>query len=822
MRKGLAKKILDLIRDFTLFFLALGCVLLFSRCYEWILLALQHGTNIFSLSYLTSGLLIDLRISFLTAIPLWIIYRGMEETLSVANPALKSISWIITLVGIGNLLLITYFSATLVPLGPEFWAYSWVEMTNTIIASEWLSLLGFLLLLTLAVVVHWISRTTIKQSQEYLTRKVSITLCAGGFLAIVTGWLPGVIEDTTSKQQDNKLAYFISSSIRANNFYSDSQPRPDKTREYPFLHRTSEKDVLGPFFKDTSTPPNIVFLIVESLGGEFVGKSGRWNGFAPYLDSLAQESLYWPNGLSLSGRTFGVAPSLLGSLPPGRHGFMDLGPNYPHHQTLISLLNKQGYHTAFYSAYDTYFDNLDYFLEYQQTDFILNKQLIEKRYSRKISKDAQNYWGFADKTMFDIVSGILDTTAANPRLEVYHTLQSHSPFTVPNPEKYDQKFNSRLRSIKASDTRKKSYKQYQEELTTLLYTDEAIRTFMNNYKKRAEFKNTIFVITGDHWLIPVPQTSQISRYHVPIIMYSPLLKQSAHFKSVNTHANITPSITSFLEQNHDITIPDSVHWIGSVMDTSRSFHNMHSIPLMKNKNQLTDYIHKNYYLSSDQLFRLQDGLRLQSISASEKKTELQKSFNHFKMNNQYVVTNDKLYPGSMASEKPQKYNFIARYDTLFQRIDSLSLSADQQFHLARQHAFDDQYDTSRAIARRLLMRYPDYHDVRLLLGRTYAWEGQYDEARTIFNNVLKRDSTYYDTYNALSDTERWAGNPEAALKIINKGLEYHPDQEQFLEKKIRILAGLSRNAEAAKVYEHMQSKYPGSEKLQTLRQYILN
>ena len=103
--------------------------------------------------------------------------------------------------------------------------------------------------------------------------------------------------------------------------------------------------------------PNIVFIIVESLGGEFAGNGNQWSGFTPFLDSIIEKSLYWKNGLSLSGRTFGIMPSLLGSLPPGRQGFMSEGPVYPDHLTLISILKDQGYHTSHFSGFDTYFDD---------------------------------------------------------------------------------------------------------------------------------------------------------------------------------------------------------------------------------------------------------------------------------------------------------------------------------------------------------------------------------------------------------------------------------------------------------------------------------
>lgn len=817
-KNDITRKTLRVFRDFISVFLAVLAVFLLSRCYEWGILAWQHGVQPLNASYLLSGILRDFQISILATFPLWFVFKGLK--IFFPNLSTKIMAGIITAMGIGNAMLITYFSATLVPLGPEFWAYTWTEMTNTVIASEFLSIWSFLFMVAAAtgcyLAIQYLLRITTDSFRKPIVLGAPI-LATCTFALII--WIP--TSGSSPEYAANKFAYFASSAIQANGLWEDkTYPSSDQIdQEYPFLHSATNKDVLGSFFHPTDSPPNIVFLLVESLGGEFVGRSGQWTGFAPFIDSLAQQGLYWENGISLSGRTFGAIPSLLGSLPPGKHGFMDLGPSYPTHQTLISLLDKRGYRTTFFSGYNTYFDNLDYFLEYQGIDFILNKQKIADQKTSGQSTE-QNYWGFDDKTMFNIASGILDTTTASRRLEIYHTLQSHSPFTVPDTRKYQEKFNRRLHNLDIPTSRKEAYRRYQSELTTLLYTDDALQDFMHEYRKRDEYKNTIFIITGDHWLIPVPQTTQISRYHVPIIIYSPLLKKSVHFNSVNTHANVVPSLVSYLEQNTKLAMPDSVHWIGSPMDTARAPRNIHSLPLMKNKNQMTDYLHKKYYLSDDRLYSLKKDLILADISNSDVKEKLQQKLSSFKAKNRYAINNDRLYPGSTKPDIPKKYDFVSRYDTLFQRIDSLNLNPDQQFQMARQHAFDGNYEIARAICRRLLMRYPDYHDIRLLQGRTYAWEGDYKQARQIFNEMLQRDSTYYDTYNALADTEYWAGNYQRALEVINKGLDHHPNHEQFLEKKIRILSALNRYSTAQEVFYSLQTHHPENNKLQELKKYI--
>ena len=60
----------------------------------------------------------------------------------------------------------------------------------------------------------------------------------------------------------------------------------------------------------------------------------------------------------------------------------------------------------------------------------------------------------------------------------------------------------------------------------------------------------------------IPISSQIDRFHVPLVIYSPLLKKGKKFSSVVSHFDITPSLLSFLQHNYDIKQPSVSAWIG--------------------------------------------------------------------------------------------------------------------------------------------------------------------------------------------------------------------------------------------------------------------
>ena len=71
----------------------------------------------------------------------------------------------------------------------------------------------------------------------------------------------------------------------------------------------------------------------------------------------------------------------------------------------------------------------------------------------------------------------------------------------------------------------------------MLYADASLKRLFERYRKRTDYDNTIFVITGDHRIPEIPLSTKIDRYHVPLIIYSPLLQK-------------TKEIADFLNENN--------------------------------------------------------------------------------------------------------------------------------------------------------------------------------------------------------------------------------------------------------------------------------
>ena len=194
---------------------------------------------------------------------------------------------------------------------------------------------------------------------------------------------------------------------------------------------------------------------------------------------------------------------------------------------------------------------------------------------------------------------------------------------------------------------KNNHRTYKDQYTSVLYADAALRYFFNEFAKLPSYKNTIFFITGDHRLPEIPMSTKIDRYHVPLIVFSPMLKRIASIKSISSHLDISPSLTKFLEVNYKIKAPKLVTWVGAGLDTVKQFRNIHKIPMKQTVNDLLDYASGEYFLNDKTLFVIQNNMNIEPVQDENKLNQLRSEFSQYKAKNKQVSESLKLLPDSL-------------------------------------------------------------------------------------------------------------------------------------------------------------------------------
>lgn len=577
---------------------------------------------------------------------------------------------ILALAGLGfvaiiQYILFLYFSETQNMLGADVLYYSKDEIEQILKASGMLSfknfaLLGILIAVTLTP-LWFAGRSAFKSIYAGITFL---------FLGLIAFFIPSNILQSEELSHANtfsqtaaksKWEYFFTSN--EDNFISD---HPELTQlwgdtedfsadpetlnaTFPFWRKEKTPDFLGPHFNKSPKTPNLVFVVLEGFGHAYTSPKGYIGNFTPFLDSLSHKSLFWENNLSSAGRTFGALPSITGSLPFGKNGFLEIGKT-PENFNLYNILKANGFETGFYYGGHVSFDRYREFLEYSKVDHIVDEPFFSSPYKKLPANNGES-WGYEDQAVFNKV---LETQKVQekPYFNMLLTLSTHNPFLINNKAYYEKMYNQKMQSNQLSPEQKKWASGFKNQLVSVLNADDALKDFFQNYSKRPDYENTIFVITGDHSMPEITLESNIDRFHVPLMIYSPLLKEPKLFKKTTSHFDIAPSILAFYRNNYKIHTPSTVTWIGKGFTPDLEVNKSY-IPIMQSKDMMVDFVSGKYYLHNDKLFTLNNSDEEEYNDEATLKT-VSKQFSRYKSMNSKFYKSGKLMPDSVMTNFMKK------------------------------------------------------------------------------------------------------------------------------------------------------------------------
>ncbi|MCP4482109.1 MAG: sulfatase-like hydrolase/transferase [bacterium] len=293
--------------------------------------------------------------------------------------------------------------------------------------------------------------------------------------------------------------------------------------KYPLMRQTINKGKEKKY--------NIVILLMEEFIGERVGIIGSNLGLTPHFDKLAKGGLLFDRFYSGGRRTNrGVSCTYTAYFPLVGHSIMVQTEGQQPMSTIGSILKNKGYSTFFINGGDVKFDNMQGFLIPKGIDKIIGQHDF-------LPKDTINKWGVPDHLVFDRLIQEIDQMAAQekPFLAYMLSLSNHTPYTLPH-----SKF-----------TQKKAELSPDASFNTLKYVDYEIGRFFEQIEKKAYFKDTIFIILGDHSKSLHHDLSfDYRKSYVPCLFYAPHILQTP--KKVSKFCgqiDIAPTIFAMLNMD---------------------------------------------------------------------------------------------------------------------------------------------------------------------------------------------------------------------------------------------------------------------------------
>lgn len=453
----------------------------------------------------------------------------------------------------------------------------------------------------------------------------------------------------------NKTMYFIRECIKKTDVFDDVELSLTKTdynpaviekylkmfperriidKEYPLERKDDVDNVLGPYFKKSKHKPNIVIIIVESLGTDLFGVNPAGTCYTPFLDSLSKHSLLWVNCMAATPRSFGAVPAITGSVPHGLKGFQ-FG-DMPDHNSLFTILADNGYRTNAFYAGNFSFDRVYDYLVAQNIDY-MSPFYEEFRKDKSKERDG-TYWGYHDDVMFQKSLKIIEKRdGGKPEIDLFVTISQHEDLQL-----YDKNLQKRF-----YDTAEalRSPQHLLGKMAATLYTDDAIGRFIRGYSRTADADNTIFIITGDHSM-NLDDSNPLNAFHVPLIIWSPLLEKTGRFEAMVSHNDITPSVLALLHGNFGLNTPQNVSWVSEGLDTVAGFHSNIRNYFLHYSRELKDFVWNDYYYTmadnSHPVARIVEGVKLEKIDDESLGNDLNDKFKTMVYVDNYVYSNNKL------------------------------------------------------------------------------------------------------------------------------------------------------------------------------------
>ena len=255
------------------------------------------------------------------------------------------------------------------------------------------------------------------------------------------------------------------------------------------------------------TPKNVVILIVESFGREYIGalnkdlEGGKYKGYTPYTDSLIAHSTTFRYSFCNGRKSIDGMPSILSSIPMFVEPFFLTPASMNDYTGLAGILGSEGYETAFFHGAQN--GSMGFQAFAQKTGFQKYYGRTEYEAARG-TNDFDGTWAIWDEPFMQYYAEEM-SKMKEPFMTALFTASSHHPFAI--PDKYRQQFSEEALPIHKC----------------IRYTDMAIGRFFETAQKQPWFNNTIFVLTSDHTNMsdhPEYQTD-LGGFCSPIIIYDP-------------------------------------------------------------------------------------------------------------------------------------------------------------------------------------------------------------------------------------------------------------------------------------------------------------
>lgn len=305
-----------------------------------------------------------------------------------------------------------------------------------------------------------------------------------------------------------------------NNPY-EIMPDADAERLVANLYATSSDSAVQAL---TTTQPNIIFLLLESMSADVVKACGGDSGYTPNIERLMHQGITFTNIYATGARSDEGMAGALGGFPDQPETSIITQPSkYPHVPCIANDLKKRGYYTAFYFGGQLEYENIQSYLVYNN----FNKLVAIEDFANVPQGKLGAHDEYVTARMLNDINSM-----PTPFLSCLFTTSTHPPYDIPpfHTHNYGTDYDAYLNAVR--------------------YSDSCIGNFITQAQKQAWYANTLFVLVADHskrthkehaWESPADK-------HIPLAMFGNVIKQQYRGKVITQLGSQTDVSKTLLAQ----------------------------------------------------------------------------------------------------------------------------------------------------------------------------------------------------------------------------------------------------------------------------------
>ncbi len=301
------------------------------------------------------------------------------------------------------------------------------------------------------------------------------------------------------------------------------------------------REVNPPPLTGKKPPPNIVIILLESVGANRLGTLGNPLNATPTLDHLIEEGFFFERCYVPYVGTARSVFALLTGIPDVAQ-VRTSSRNPLIREQYIPLSGLKEYQLYFLLGGSASWASIRNLITYNLPGLTLLEM-------GDFDRPRLDVWGISDLDLFREAHELFRARPLEqPFLAIIQTATNHKPYSIP-----EDNAGFQVRSVPEDSLRRAGF-QSLDQYNAMRFLDHSLGEFFRLARSAPYFQRTLFVLVADHGradpkayhMLPADFDLKLRSYHVPFIIYGPdYISEPRTVGMVCSLTDVLPTVLSF-------------------------------------------------------------------------------------------------------------------------------------------------------------------------------------------------------------------------------------------------------------------------------------